>query len=95
MYQYKNNSLCFFCETSFEREGEELDYDVEELSIGKFKCTIQLPIQNKYGSYMVAEVQHDGKKKECMTLCALEACRILNAEGNWVYKNMIIFFKSV
>jgi len=46
-----------------------LDYEIEELSIGKFKCTIQLPIQNNYGSYMIAEVQHDGKKKECMTLC--------------------------
>ncbi len=65
----------------FERESEELIYDVEELSIGKFKCTIQLPIQNKFGNYMSAEVQHEGKKKDAMTMCALEACRILNAEN--------------
>ena len=65
----------------FEREAEELIYDVDEIGVGKFKCIIQLPIQNKFGGYMTAEVQHEGKKKDCMTLCALEACRILNAEG--------------
>lgn len=60
----------------FDREGEEPFYDVEELGIGKFKCKIQLPVLD-----ICVETQHDGKKNECMTKCALEACRLLNAEG--------------
>ena len=65
----------------FNREGDELFYDVEELGPGKFSCRIRLPITNNLGESIYAEAAHDGKKKECMALCALEACRILNAEG--------------
>jgi hypothetical protein len=65
----------------FNREGDELFYDVEDLGPGKFKCRIRLPLTNNLGESLYAEVAHDGKKKECVALCALEACRILNAEG--------------
>lgn len=65
----------------FDREGDELEYDVEELGPGKYKCSIRLPITNNYGQPIYAEITHDGKKKDSMTACALEACRILNAEG--------------
>jgi len=65
----------------FEREGEELEYDVEDKGYGKFACRIRLPIDNDYGEAIYAQVEHEGKKKECMALCALEACRLLNAQG--------------
>jgi pSer/pThr/pTyr-binding forkhead associated (FHA) protein len=65
----------------FEREGEELEYDVEDKGYGKFVCRIRLPIDNDYGEAIYAQVEHEGKKKECMALCALEACRLLNAQG--------------
>ena len=65
----------------FDREGEELYYDVEDLGPAKFKCRIRLPITNKMGESIYAEVSYDGKKKECVAQCALEACRLLNAEG--------------
>ena len=48
------------------------------MSSGKFKCSIRLPISNKMGSAVYAEVTHDGKKKECVAMCALEACKIEN-----------------
>ena len=67
--------------TFFDREGVELHYEVEEVATGKFKCRIALPIQNAYGESIVAEAKLDGKKKECMSACALEACRILDADG--------------
>lgn len=65
----------------FDREGEELEYEVDELAIGKYSCRIRLPISNNYGEPIYAEVKHDGKKKDSMAACALEACRILNSEG--------------
>lgn len=36
---------------------------------------------NDFGEYMYAECQGEGKKKEVQAQCALEACRILNAQG--------------
>ncbi|CAF0756949.1 unnamed protein product [Brachionus calyciflorus] len=65
----------------FDREGDELEYEVDDLGQGKYKCRIRLPIHNNYGETIYAEIQHDGKKKDCMTMCALEACRILNSQG--------------
>ena len=59
----------------FEREGEECEYETEELGVAKFKCRIRLPINNKFGESVYAEVTHDGKKKECIAACALEACK--------------------
>lgn len=65
----------------FDREGEELEYEVEEDGPGKYKCRIRLPVHNNYGEAIYAECSHDGRKKDCITACALEACRILNSQG--------------
>ncbi|RNA15432.1 Kanadaptin [Brachionus plicatilis] len=65
----------------FDREGEELEYEVEDDGPGKYKCRIRLPIHNNYGEAIYAECGHDGRKKDCLTMCALEACRILNSQG--------------
>lgn len=65
----------------FDREGEDLEYEVEEDGPGKYKCRIRLPIHNNYGEAIYAECGHDGRKKDCITMCALEACRILNSQG--------------
>ena len=66
----------------FEREGEDLNYDIDELGHSRFKCSIRLPIDNDFGEAIYAEVANfDGKKKDCMAQCALEACRILDSVG--------------
>lgn len=67
--------------TYFDREGDELFYEVEELGTGKFKCRVRLPIYNNLGEAMYAEAQGHGKKKEIVAQCALEACRVLDAQG--------------
>lgn len=67
----------------FEREGYDLEYDCQEMGYAKFKCSVKLPVEDKNHSTaeVVAEATINGKKKEAVVACALEACRILDRKG--------------
>ncbi|VVC36302.1 Hypothetical protein CINCED_3A018532 [Cinara cedri] len=65
----------------FEREGQELVYDVSEKGFGTFSCRIELPIANITGRPQMVEATISGKKKEAIVHCALEACKILDMYG--------------
>lgn len=65
----------------FEREGYELEYNVEEKGFQTFVCRVQLPIDSPTGDFMPVEATVSGKKKEAVIACALEACRTLDRLG--------------
>lgn len=68
----------------FEREGLELEYDVEEKGPGHarvYHCKVKLPIDGPSGEPLYAEAAVAGRKKEAVLECAQEACRMLDAAG--------------
>ncbi|CAG0916451.1 unnamed protein product [Notodromas monacha] len=65
----------------FEREGQDLQYEVEEKGYSNFICRVRLPLEDVAGSSVTAEAEVTGKKKEAVIQCALEACRILDRFG--------------
>uniref|UniRef100_A0A8C4Q2Z1 Solute carrier family 4 member 1 adaptor protein n=1 Tax=Eptatretus burgeri TaxID=7764 RepID=A0A8C4Q2Z1_EPTBU len=65
----------------FEREGMDLEYDVEEKGPASWLCKVRLQMENSNGQELVAEAAGTGRKKEVVAQCALEACRMLDANG--------------
>lgn len=65
----------------FEREGYEVEYKVEEKGFRTFSCTVQLPVDTSAGDFLTVEASVNGKKKESVVACALEACRTLDRMG--------------
>ncbi|CAI8030801.1 Kanadaptin [Geodia barretti] len=65
----------------FDREGLELEYEVEEEGSGRDKtyiARVTLPIESG-GGQVVVEENVRGRKKEAVFQCALKACRILDS----------------
>ncbi|RZF33280.1 hypothetical protein LSTR_LSTR007625 [Laodelphax striatellus] len=64
----------------FEREGQELNYDVEQKRPGEYCCRVAIPV-DELGETLRAEATVKGKKKEAVVQAALEACRVLDKYG--------------
>jgi len=62
----------------FDREGYDLEFEVEEKGCAQFICKIHLPVDAPPGFNTVAQATVKGKKKEATVQAALEACRILD-----------------
>ncbi|XP_031565688.1 kanadaptin-like [Actinia tenebrosa] len=68
----------------FEREGLDLEYQVEETGPGHarvYHCRVKLPVETATGDPLYAEAAVTGKKREAVLACAAEACRILDMNG--------------
>lgn len=68
----------------FDREGLELEYECEETepsSNKTYTVRVCLPIDTITGESVYAEASVMGKKKDAVIECALQACRMLDAEG--------------
>ena len=74
-----SNFNCF----RFQKEGfDEPEYKTEEKGYAKFRCTLELPVDDEAtGRPLVAEAEVSGKKKEAVAACAMEACRLLDKAG--------------
>ncbi|KAI6648870.1 Kanadaptin [Oopsacas minuta] len=69
----------------FEREGLEMRFDSDQLACGKnrigFTVKLQLPLEDGNGCPLYADVTVEGKKRDAIRACALEACRMLDTSG--------------
>ncbi|XP_028417838.1 kanadaptin-like isoform X2 [Dendronephthya gigantea] len=68
----------------YEREGLELDYQVDETGPGHarvYHCRVRLPVDGPNGSAVFAEASVTGRKKDAVKECANEACKMLDAYG--------------
>jgi len=67
----------------FQKEGfDEPEYQTDETGYAKFRCTLELPVDDEAtGRPLVAEAEVSGKKKEAVAACAMEACRLLDKAG--------------
>ncbi|ELU12873.1 hypothetical protein CAPTEDRAFT_223125 [Capitella teleta] len=66
----------------FEREGYDLpEYEFVDSSCGKHTCRVELPVDllsSATGEPLYGEASMQGKKKDVVIACALDACRILD-----------------
>uniref|UniRef100_A0A146LJF3 Kanadaptin n=1 Tax=Lygus hesperus TaxID=30085 RepID=A0A146LJF3_LYGHE len=64
----------------FEREGEELNYEIEKAEKGMFVCKVVLPVDGEDGCDVT--IENSGRnKRDAQVQCALDACRALDKLG--------------
>uniref|UniRef100_A0A0R3RW07 FHA domain-containing protein n=1 Tax=Elaeophora elaphi TaxID=1147741 RepID=A0A0R3RW07_9BILA len=68
----------------FEKEGFDMEFTYEETGRGqnhKWICSIELPVDTAAGQSLSASAVCSGSKKEAQTLCAFNACKILDVHN--------------